>query len=57
VERLGRDHDRHREGAAGKPLAVGAAAGVSDHRRVGNLVAECAAQATAGRESFIASLQ
>ena len=42
------EHDRRGEGAAGEPLANGAVAGVGDQRRLGDLVADRAAEAAAG---------
>ena len=48
LEGLGREHQRHRKGAAGDSLTIGAVAGIDELRRLGDLVAESAALATAG---------
>src|SRR5215472_12316975 len=47
-----REHAADREGAAGHALAVGAVAGVDHDRRLGDLIAQRAALATAGLREF-----
>jgi pimeloyl-ACP methyl ester carboxylesterase len=51
-ERLVRNDNRDREGAAGHPLAVGAVTGVYETRCLGDLVAQLAALAAAGQREL-----